>query len=84
MPNIPKQEAQTPMAIVADTYTYVVGVDTHAATHHHAIVETRSGGQIAHGKFPTHAAGLTCFSSNVAFRRFDQSTPGGAGRWLWN
>ena len=58
MPNIPKQEAQTPMAIVADTYTYVVGVDTHAATHHYAIVETRSGGQIAHGKFPTHAAGL--------------------------
>ena len=46
------------MAIVADTYTYVVGVDTHAATHHYAIVETRSGGQIAHGKFPTHAAGL--------------------------
>ena len=27
---------------------------------------------------------LTCFSSNVAFRRFDQSTPGGSGRWLWN
>ena len=89
------------MAIVADTYTYVVGVDTHAATHHYAIVETRSGGQIAHGKFPTHAAGLlravdwisrrtsvddnpalTCFSSNVAFSVFDQSTPCGFGRWL--
>ena len=27
--------------------------------------------------------GLTCFSSNVAFRGFDQSTPGGSGRWLW-
>ena len=26
---------------------------------------------------------VTCFSSNVAFRRFDQSTPGGSGRWLW-
>lgn len=46
------------MAIVADTYTYVVGVDTHAATHHYAIVETRSGGQIAHGSSPPHAAGL--------------------------
>ena len=44
MPNIPKQEAQTPMAIVADTYTYVVGVVTHAATHHYAIVETRCAG----------------------------------------
>ena len=26
---------------------------------------------------------VTCFSSNVAFRGFDQSTPGGSGRWLW-
>ena len=26
---------------------------------------------------------LTCFSSNVAFAGFDQSTPGGSGRWLW-
>ena len=30
-----------------------------------------------------NAHGLTCFSSNVAFRGFDQSTPGGSGRWLW-
>ena len=28
-------------------------------------------------------AWVTCFSSNVAFRGFDQSTPGGSGRWLW-
>lgn len=48
------------MAIVADTYTYVVGVDTHAATHHYAIVETRSGGQIAHGKFPTSMPRACC------------------------
>ena len=27
---------------------------------------------------------LTCFSSNVAFSAFDQSTPGGSGRWLWD
>ena len=26
---------------------------------------------------------VTCFSSNVAFAGFDQSTPGGSGRWLW-
>ena len=26
---------------------------------------------------------LTCFSSNVAFSAFGQSTPGGSGRWLW-
>ena len=46
------------MAIVADSYRYVVGVDTHAATHHYAIVETGRGAEIAHGKFPTHPAGL--------------------------
>ena len=66
MPNIPKQEAQTPMAIVADTYTYVVGVDTHAATHHYAIVETRSGGQIAPREVPHPCRGL------VAGRGLDQ------------
>lgn len=27
---------------------------------------------------------LTCFSSNVAISAFDQSTPGGSGRWLWD
>ena len=31
----------------------------------------------------TRAIRVTCFSSNVAFRGCDQSTPGGAGRWLW-
>lgn len=46
------------MAIVADTYTYVVGVDTHAATHHYAIIDTARGAQLAHGKFPTSPAGL--------------------------
>ncbi|MFT3969188.1 MAG: IS110 family transposase [Micropruina sp.] len=54
------------MAIVADTYTYVVGVDTHAATHHYAIIDTARGAQIAHGKFPTHAAGLVRAADWVA------------------
>ena len=31
---------------------------------------------------PPLATALTCFSSNVAFSVFDQSTPCGFGRWL--
>lgn len=45
-------------SIVADVYQYVVGVDTHAATHHYAIIDTRTGGVVDHSEFPTHAKGL--------------------------
>lgn len=44
--------------IVADIYQFVVGVDTHAATHHFAIIDTRTGGIVGDGEFPTHAKGL--------------------------
>ena len=30
----------------------------------------------------SEVVGVTCFSSNVAFSVFDQSTPCGFGRWL--
>ena len=43
------------MTIVADTYRCVVGVDTHAATHHYAVIDTRTGGVVDDAKFPTHA-----------------------------
>ena len=46
------------MPIVADTYTYVVGVDTHAATHQYAIVRADTGGVIDEQEFPTTAAGM--------------------------
>lgn len=49
MPSLP--------ATVADTYRYVVGVDTHAATHSYAIV-TSSGALLDQGSFPTTPAGL--------------------------
>lgn len=44
-------------AIVADTYRYVVGVDTHAATHSYAIV-VASGALLDQASFPTSPAGL--------------------------
>lgn len=46
------------MTIVADTYRFVVGVDTHVATHHYAVVDTNTGGVVGDAEFPTHAKGL--------------------------
>lgn len=43
---------------VADFYRYVVGVDTHAATHSYAIVAALTGAVIDQATFPTTAAGL--------------------------
>lgn len=42
---------------VADIYKYVVGVDTHAATHSYAVIAT-SGALLGQGTFPTTPAGL--------------------------
>ncbi len=45
-------------AIVADRYRFVVGVDTHAATHSYAIIGCPSGRLVAEATFPTSNAGL--------------------------
>ena len=45
-------------ATVGDFYRYVVGVDTHAATHSYAIIEAPNGGLIDQNAFPTSPAGL--------------------------
>lgn len=46
------------MSIVADHYQFIVGVDTHAATHTYAIVESPSGKLRAQESFPTTSRGL--------------------------
>jgi len=46
------------MSIVADHYRFIIGVDTHAATHTYAIVESPSGKLRAQETFPTTSAGL--------------------------
>jgi transposase len=46
------------MSIVADSYTYVVGVDTHAATHQYAVIAAATGGVLDQAEFPTTRAGL--------------------------
>jgi transposase len=46
------------MSIVADHYTSVVVVDTHAATHTYALIESPSGKLIDQKTFPTTPPGL--------------------------
>ncbi|AMM22554.1 transposase (plasmid) [Frondihabitans sp. PAMC 28766] len=46
------------MTIVADEFTHVIGVDTHARTHTYAAVEARTGEILGTAVFPTSPAGL--------------------------
>lgn len=46
------------MPIVADEYTHVIGVDTHAKTHTYVILDTRTGGVVDTASFPTSPTGL--------------------------
>lgn len=46
------------MSIVADEFRFVVGVDTHAATHSYAIIGCPAGVVVAEAQFPTTPAGL--------------------------
>ena len=51
MPSIPPT--------VTTTYAYVVGIDTHAATHTYAVIEAATGAAIDTATFPTSAASRT-------------------------
>jgi transposase len=46
------------MTIVADRYTNIVGVDTHARTHTYVILDTRTGAVTLADTFPTSPPGL--------------------------
>lgn len=46
------------MTIVAEEFTHVIGVDTHAAKHAYAIVDAATGGLLAQRSFPTSQAGI--------------------------
>jgi len=46
------------MAVVAQEFEYVIGVDTHAATHTLAVVAAATGAVLSKGQFPTSPAGL--------------------------
>lgn len=63
------------MAIVADTYDFVVGVDTHARKHYYAVVDTRTGGEVDHRDFPTTPTGVLRAIDWIA-RRTGEATAG--------
>ena len=44
--------------VVSEQYAFVIGVDTHAATHTFSLVAGRTGTVLDHAVFPTNAAGL--------------------------
>ena len=46
------------MAIVAHTYPFVIGVDTHARKHTYAILAAATGEPLASQEFPSTPAGL--------------------------
>lgn len=46
------------MPIVAEQFTFVIGVDTHAATHSFALINAANGAIIASAVFPNSPAGL--------------------------
>ena len=46
------------MSIVADHYTFVVGVDTHARSHTFTVMEARTGAPLGTQGFPATPAGL--------------------------
>ena len=48
----------TPVAVVADAYRFVIGVDTHARFHCYAVVEAGTGRVLDEATFPTSRAGL--------------------------
>ncbi|EGD53193.1 transposase of ISAar41, IS110 family protein, partial [Gordonia neofelifaecis NRRL B-59395] len=64
------------MPIVADCYRYVVGVDTHAATHSYSIIEAVTARVVDEATFPTSAAGLARALAWIGRRTTDAGTAG--------
>lgn len=56
------------MTQVAELFEYVIGVDTHAATHDFAVVTAATGAVVDQAQFPTHPAGLSRAADWIARR----------------
>jgi len=61
-------------SIVSEQYEFVIGVDTHAATHTFALVAGATGAALDHAVFPTSAAGLSRAEGWLARRVGDAPT----------
>jgi len=58
MPSVTNKPVPITPTSVGDEYDYVVGVDTHAATHSYAIVTAPTGALVDERTFPTTPAGV--------------------------
>ncbi|WP_240759453.1 IS110 family transposase [Phytoactinopolyspora endophytica] len=75
MPGVTKKNATITSVSVGDVYGFVVGVDTHAASHSYAIVVARTGALVDEQTFPTKPAGLARACDWIA-RRTDGEVSG--------
>jgi transposase len=62
------------MPIVAEQYTFVIGVDTHAATHSLALVTAATGAVIDQSVFPTSGPGLDRALTWITRKTAEQQT----------
>jgi len=65
---VAEQARATGRATVAEAYRYVVGVDTHAATHQYAVLEAGTGGVVDQAEFGTSAKALARAADWIARR----------------
>ena len=56
------------MPIIAEEYQFVIGVDTHAASHAFAVVTAVNGAVISQDEFPATSAGVSRAAAWVARR----------------
>ena len=72
------------MPIVAEQYTFVIGVDTHAATHSLALVNAATGAVVDESVFPNTPPGLdralTWITRRIGEHSIDRHR---GGRFLW-
>ena len=59
---------------VSEQYEYVIGVDTHAATHTFALVAAATGALLAHAELPTSPTGLSRAQSWLQQRVSERAT----------
>lgn len=69
------------MPIVAESYRFVIGIDTHAREHAYVIVEAATGALIDHRQFPTTGTALVRAIDWIT-RRTAEATDGDLGQVL--
>ena len=56
--DVPREGVAAMSSLVSEEYDFVIGVDTHAATHTFTVVAGSTGTVLSHAIFPTSPAGL--------------------------